>query len=263
MKLWQLASPPGTVQGDASHELQNFLVASTNQRSCKKIFIDMGANLGMHARFLLEPERYPAERYMALFKMQEIFDTYFGRAIERTRESQHSGVCVFGFEANPAQAERLEHLNQCYRRKGWKVNYTIAAVWNGVEKHIFIKHGNGIGFGTGSHIVKTGGVQVSTVDIVTFLNNLQTTYQPEIIVGKMDIEGAEYTVLPALEKAGLLCSDNPGAFTAVTFEFHGKQKATYKVPKTFPCVADTQFIALDSEDYVRDGQDLCGTNNVY
>ena len=81
----------------------------------------------------------------------------------------------------------------------------------------------------------------------------------------MDIEGAEYKVLTGLEKAGLLCKSTPGAFQALTLEYHpanANMPNNWKIPKTFDCSDTTTVLELDSEDYVKDGKDLCEFSTV-
>ena len=40
---------------------------------CWHVFIDAGANIGIHSRFLFEPEKFPNSKFSL------IFDEYFGR----------------------------------------------------------------------------------------------------------------------------------------------------------------------------------------
>ena len=46
---------------------------------CKYIYVDMGANIGVHSRFLFEPEKYPPKiKRFHLKEMYELFDKHFG-----------------------------------------------------------------------------------------------------------------------------------------------------------------------------------------
>lgn len=252
----------GNVNQSLSFSSLSGTLSQPSPRTCRRIFLDMGANIGMHARFLFEPELYPAGDKTNLAKMYNFLDGHFGDPLVRTKPSGETGVCLFGFEANPKRWDRLEKLNNCYRSKGWDVNYVINAVWHEKSELLF-KSQDGIGDGTASHIATEEGkdvVKVEAIDIVAFLRHLRDTYHPEVVVGKLDIEGAEYQVLPALERAGFLCANSEGAFQAITLEYHprqAQQPADWKVPQTFQCNTPTQLIALDSEDYVRDGQEIC------
>mmetsp|Transcript_2730 Transcript_2730/g.7626 ORF Transcript_2730/g.7626 Transcript_2730/m.7626 type:complete len:1120 (-) Transcript_2730:96-3455(-) len=244
------------------------LVSSTSAseepaQNCRRIFVDMGANIGMHSRFLFEPELYPASEKSVLEKMYKFLETYFGPPENRKPPSSESGICVFGFEANPQRESRLNEINNCYTSRGWDVKYMINAVWYEKSELLF-KAQDGIGHGTASHLAKkneAGVVKVDAIDIVEFMRNLRDKYNPEVVIGKLDIEGAEYQVLPALEKAGFLCANSKGAFQAITLEYHPRlvpeYPADWKVPQTFECEKRTELIHLDSEDYVKDGQKIC------
>ena len=47
-------------------------------------------------------------------------------------------------------------------------------------------------------------------------------------MAKMDIEGAEFTVLPSLENHGLLCASS-GGIKDITIEYHPRSKE-WKIP---------------------------------
>ena len=235
-----------------------------NSKNCKTIFVDMGANIGMHARFLFEPNLYPASGKQALKEMYQLFESHFGSPSSRSLPTNSSGICVFGFEANAKQQKRLEQISRYFGDKGMVVQYQCPkAVWVNETKLLFERK-DGIGYGTASRLVdsKSGGqdvVIVETIDIAKFITGIYEEFKPDIIFGKMDIEGAEYTVLPHLEKSGLLCSDNPFAFRAITLEYHSRftgHSLAWKVPESYPCTKKSDLILLDSEDYVRDGRDI-------
>ena len=74
---------------------------------CRHVFVDAGANIGMHARFLFEPELYP------LSSFTRKFDEHFG-----TAEDRRSNVCAIEFEPNPAHRNRHQALSQAYSSMG-------------------------------------------------------------------------------------------------------------------------------------------------
>ena len=80
---------------------------------------DVGSNIGIHARFLFEPELYPQQQYSALF-----FDKYF----PKTGRVKRKDVCVVGFEPNPKHRPRLQRLQSYYRSLGLQVFWFFAGV---------------------------------------------------------------------------------------------------------------------------------------
>lgn len=117
---------------------------------CRKIYLDLGANIGMHARFLFEPKLYQPRQ--TLSRMLELFDRKFGPASIREKPSSISGICVFGLEANPAQSKRLAELNSCYRSKGWAVNYESATAVSTKWSNLTLEVLDGVGVGTASSV---------------------------------------------------------------------------------------------------------------
>lgn len=97
---------------------------------CYHIFLDVGANIGVHSRFLFEPDKYPdAER------AHGIFDSEFGDS--RARDNRD--MCAFAFEPNPKHASRHQALEEAYKQQGWRYHYIAAAVSN-AEGNITFYH---------------------------------------------------------------------------------------------------------------------------
>ena len=76
----------------SSKECASFSSKSIVQRAqladgCYHVFLDIGANLGVHSQFLFEPEKYPDAKFA-----RRIFDEDFG--IRRDNRD----ICVFAFE---------------------------------------------------------------------------------------------------------------------------------------------------------------------
>jgi hypothetical protein len=82
---------------------------------CRYVYFDVGSNIGVQVRKLFEPERYPNALIL------QHFNRNFGSP--DYRRSKDSGVCAFGFEANPSHAERLKKLEKCYQKMGWRVHF--------------------------------------------------------------------------------------------------------------------------------------------
>lgn len=223
------------------------------EKKCKHILIDWGANIGMHSRFVYESDKYIAKRGSKLEKMYAIFNEKLGNLDQRR---QHA--CVFGVEANKKRCNRLEKLSAAHKSKGWRTEYLCPyAVWS--EKTVLkFKDQDGIGDGTASRLVKGGKntVGVQTISAVENLKKIINKHKPETLVLKMDIEGAEYTVLPQLEREGFLCSNK---VSDITLEYHYRftgHPKDWKIPKTFNCLKKSKIHLIDSEDYVKDGKPL-------
>ena len=100
---------------------------------CAHVYLDVGANIGMHERFLFEKELYPATQ-----AMQGYMDSVFGVATPR------SSICTFGFEGNPKHDDRLESLEKCYNDvMGYRTKFFRGtAVVGGAEKNVTFCFGN-------------------------------------------------------------------------------------------------------------------------
>ena len=77
---------------------------------CEQVFIDAGANIGMHARFLFEPEAYKNSSFIS------VFDSELGNATQRRKTT-----CAIEFEPNPEHKLRLSKLAAAYEKVGWRV----------------------------------------------------------------------------------------------------------------------------------------------
>lgn len=84
---------------------------------CRYVFLDIGANIGVHTRFLFEPTSYPNNKY------RSVFDDSFPR-----KRFNRTDVCAFGFEANPAHKTRLQRLQHHYAAMGWRAIFFHEAV---------------------------------------------------------------------------------------------------------------------------------------
>lgn len=90
---------------------------------CKHVFVDVGANIGMHARFLFEPEAYPKSAYVRLFR--------------RLLGHKQNETCAIEIEPNPLHAARHRALQARYRSKGRSYVYLQRAVAAGAENLTF------------------------------------------------------------------------------------------------------------------------------
>lgn len=189
---------------------------------CHHVFIDAGANLGVHGRFLLEPHRYPDATVA-----HEIFNKHFGL------RRDNRDLCVFAFEPNPAHAERHLKLAAAYEEMGWRYHSILKGVGS-KEGHLTFYHNNDnvneeFGFGINKLAAeKSTPVEVPVVKLSKWLEDevydrmtpakVYGTYANSIprVVIKVDIEGSENEVLPDLMFTGIMCKTVDYAFG----EFH-------------------------------------------
>jgi hypothetical protein len=83
---------------------------------CYNILIDVGGNVGVHGRFLFEPEKYPDS-----FSSVQLFRDEYG--VERN----NLDYCVFVIEANPQHWKRLDIISDAYSKLGWNYHVIKAA----------------------------------------------------------------------------------------------------------------------------------------
>jgi len=240
---------------------------------CEKLFLDVGSNISIHARFLFEPELYrPRHLY------DDIFDNEFGADRIQNREQ----ICVLAFEPNPAHRKRHQELATAYARQGWKYHAFYAAVrggsWDsrGKEKLVFYRNDNhanndwGFSIGTmHSEKAHTEKVEVETVDFSQFIfeHVANTAKRPKRVLMKMDIEGSEYAVLPYM-----LANNAFSYIDAITAEFHHwsrgfdfikgsvhiSQTESVEFANIFPhllkAIYSTTFQTVDDESFLFDGK---------
>jgi hypothetical protein len=84
------------------------------------IIILRSANVGVHGRFLFEPEKYPKSKSSV-----QLFRDEYG--LDSTRNN--IDYCVFEIEANPKHWKRLDIISNAYKEhnKGWKYHIVKAA----------------------------------------------------------------------------------------------------------------------------------------
>jgi len=187
---------------------------------CHHVYVDVGSNIGVHSRFLFEPEKYP-KATLAL----NIFNANFGSPIDRDGRD----ICVFAWEPNPAHAVRHQKLEVAYASLGWRYHYMPfgAGDQDGTLtfRHIGDEDKKEWGFSAARAPVKEGedgGIEekVPVKRLSAWLaQEIQGRLPPEKIHGvygdgpgseptvvmKLDIEGSEFIVLPDLMFTGVLC----------------------------------------------------------
>mmetsp|Transcript_4518 Transcript_4518/g.8398 ORF Transcript_4518/g.8398 Transcript_4518/m.8398 type:complete len:352 (+) Transcript_4518:660-1715(+) len=188
---------------------------------CYHVFLDVGANIGVHTRFLYEPQLYPDAE-----TARSLFDAEFGR------DRNNLDFCSFGFEPNPNHVMRHKMMERAYKNVGWRYIFVQAAV-AGEGGNITFYHNNDEslqewGFSdhdradvarrAGNHGFKPGIKEsVPAVRLSEWLTNeildrdIPTTIHgnytsgPKVVM-KMDIESLEFKVLPDIWFTGVLCN---------------------------------------------------------
>lgn len=262
---------------------------------CKHVYLDLGANIGVHNRFLFQPQLYP------LTSMRSAFDESFGSAEKRALPSADS-VCAFAFEANPLHTMRLKAMEKCYLGRGHRLKVFVpnavsdntveslyfqrskrdnAVMWFGkvTSRHqIYVEvkkqHGDRFSKDEIYSIIQNNRddlhdllpdmanyTEVKAIDIGPFIHQhiKDRVYDQSngygTVMAKMDIEGSEFAVLPHMEKSGVLCK---GIIDRIVTEFHGKYY--YKQPNTTHICAGNKCFADYFGNYNKtQGGYKCGT----
>lgn len=232
--------------------------------NCSKVFIDVGSNAGTHIRKLYEPEKYPEAKYSS------VLDAAFGPVWFRGQMSSKTGICAFGFEANPRWQSRYHEIETAYAKKGWRAKwFAPMAVSNETGEATFWLNDDGANADWGASVVNRGtesSVTVPEVDFANFIETLSKQALPGYKLMKMDIEGAEFAVLSHLLERGLLCE---GSLDKMTIEWHlrilkseasrhAAEEIIKQVKSTRKCgpKKDTDVLELDDESYRDDGVPL-------
>mmetsp|Transcript_29378 Transcript_29378/g.78620 ORF Transcript_29378/g.78620 Transcript_29378/m.78620 type:complete len:293 (-) Transcript_29378:39-917(-) len=234
---------------------------------CSHIFLDVGSNRGTHVRKLFEPQKYPNAKYHALF------DQGFGAQEWRRRPSAETGICAFGFEANPRWTSTLQKLEVAYARQGWRAKWFVPAAVSNKRGNVTMwlnDEGRSNDWGASAivHSNKNAkGVSVPSVNLTDFMVQLNRSARSGYRLMKMDIESAEYIVLPPLVEKQLLCKH---VLDMLTIEWHGavrgkwprnlKDDVKRNVRSADKCSSgpSTELKELDDESYVNDGMPLPG-----
>jgi len=226
-------------------EEKNTKTAAENNRSKKKlgdgcyhVFLDVGSNVGVHGRFLFEPEKYPNATIA-----HGVFDEHFGSPNTRDKKD----ICVFTFEPNPAHKERQLQLHNAYDKMGLRY-YPLAVGVGARVGHITFYHqdkgkNNEWGFGAFPRRGRENtAVNVTSIRLSSWLtehiedriipqrsSNLRkdakvNKHMPTVVM-KYDVEGMEYELLPDLLTTGSLCRSVDYAFGEIhPFKVDGRQR---------------------------------------
>lgn len=183
---------------------------------CYHVFLDVGANIGIHARFLYEPDRYPKSKSSR---------ATFAREFGYPRDNRD--YCVFAFEPNPKFEKRHLDMEKAYAAMGWRYTPIMAGASDADGNFTFYhsafeKEEWETGFSAVTPKTLYGGnATARTVSIVRLASWIQNEIQdrqiPDIqysevqsepkVIMKLDIEGLEFKVFPDLLTSGALCNN--------------------------------------------------------
>lgn len=241
---------------------------------CRLIYFDVGSNIGVQVRKLFEPEKYPEAKILSHFEQA------FGSP--DFRRSNYSGICVFGFEANPSHFKHLKRLEDCYQNMGWRVHFFPAAA-GAVDGNVSFYSDDNPNYEEWAasifdHSNKDHVSVVPMYDLARFLKAIRARRLPkdtplvsvagqpqhaEYSFMKLDIEGSEFSVLSHMLAEGVLCTD---MVAEINVEWHTRLVDQAKVSayddfrlylpflkwKTQTCKT-TAVVDFDDETYLHDG----------
>ena len=167
--------------------------------SCERVYLDFGTNIGFKLRELYDPHvaRVGTRRPSTFFAPLNLTANFTSR----------SDVCALAFEPVPRNVVKCNHVVQTLRRRaliGPHVHFFPAAIGtaDGTARFYVDDSPNNIANNWGSSLLRwqRGMENRSRVDVpVVGLSTLLERHVPAAakVVAKMDVEGAEYDVVPA------------------------------------------------------------------
>lgn len=194
-----------------------------NLTGCRKLFLDIGSNVGVHSRQVFEGARYTKS------KLRATFARIFGDESRRSLPSELSGVCSIGFEANPRIASRLGDIENAYKQKGWKAFFIAPLAVGDKRKSIVLSqdksktsHGSSIANRTHETDRAWEKVTIPMFDFEEFMEQYiiprRKAGEIETVFAKMDIEGAEFLVIPKMLAGQGMCKSK--GIDVMTIEWH-------------------------------------------
>ena len=196
---------------------------------CYHVFLDLGANIGVHGRFLFEPHQYPKAK-----KAEKFFLQAFGN---KTRDNRD--FCVFAFEPNPNHHRRLHKVSQAYAAMGWRFHVIPKGISDHGSNLTFYRWNDKKYSEWGFSMTKpppdnafpsgtpNTEIQVAVVRLAKWIeHHIQDRTLPKEIQGnypydtprvlmKMDVEGMEFPVMADMLLTGVFCRNINLAFTEV------------------------------------------------
>lgn len=202
------------------HEFQDLLsnLHSSNWADgCRAVLVDVGAKRGTTMQMLFEPEKFENASSLPLL------ERYFGPASMRSKPSNQSGLCAFGFEANPRFVEEHRMIATGYTGRGWQVQFftpVVASDHDGAEdfyvEDLLEPDNEGLSvlntsIRNGSNTGKPRKLELPAARLAELMRTkvaeraLSEDEVPGKVLMKIDINDEEFAALPDLLQAGLLC----------------------------------------------------------
>mgnify|MGYP006089867919 CR=1 FL=1 len=187
--LWPLLAPTCSAQSTARGVtvVEAFIAAVANLRDAsgtRVVVYDVGANTGSWSESIIERLEHAAQGIGGLRALQPVYHM---------------------FEPQPRFAERLQKLA---RRSG--IKFHAAAAWTSdTQLTFFESKNNEMASLRKSNAMRQGltrSYTVNTVDLAQHIHRILTAdLRPTLALLKLDVESAEFDILPALLARGVLC----------------------------------------------------------
>lgn len=199
---------------------------------CNCIFLDIGANRGVHTRKLFEREKYERSSYFAVF--EKIIDS----------RCKLKKTCAVLFEANPAHHLHLKQLERYLQMLNFLVWSIPEAVCTTSGFALFAKLDESDsthedwGFRNSAR-VSSKQKKTQVVRCLDFSKFLRQFVKPEqFVLAKMDIEGSEYALLKHMEH-----TKTSALIDVLTIEWHDTPKSIRQIKNV---------LTLDDESNLHD-----------
>jgi Methyltransferase FkbM domain len=236
---------------------------------CYHVFLDVGANIGVHTRFLFEPEQYPGSHIA-----KQIFDKVFGMPSERDNRD----LCAIAFEPNPAHRARLEEFQKAYQAMGWRYIPMYSGVGDQEGSLTFYHQEKDeeyleSGFSTQKFGPNSIAETVPITHLAKFLiEHVRSRNIPKMVYGnygggpkvvmKMDVESMEFFIVPDMIASGALCTTVDYFFG----EVHTYEKffpLTLRSNETFPVGGTPSLDAFHRFLYAMTNAGNCKTEEFF
>lgn len=246
-----------SVTGNEKLVGNNNIITTTTKLAdgCYHILLDVGANIGIHARFLFEPDLYPDSKTSVATFAKE-----FGS------QRDNRDYCVFSFEPNPKFEQRHLALEKAYAEMGWRYTPIFAGASNEDGNFTFFhthmeKAEQETGFSAlASKTLYGTDATPKIVPIIRLASWIQkevegrqlptphsnTTSEPKVIM-KLDIEGLEFKVFPDLLTTGALC--NNIHFLMGKLDSHRTQLKELQFPSLLVITHNTLFLLYKKGEF--------------
>jgi len=227
---------------------------------CTKVFLDLGASIGVQVRKMMEPQKYPGARII------EFFDQYLGGVDERSKASTVSGICSVMVEPNPSLYERLATVVSSYSDHKIILWDSLASTASASSVPFWIDERPRVLMYGSSTRHWTDPMREITVKAEAIDKIIPATAlaQLDSLFIKMDVEGDEYVLLPYMLANDMLC--NSKVKIGILWHKNFREAAEPTMDDIMTSIQTkcgdekAQFFHLDDETYLKDGQPFEAAN---